>query len=88
MYVLKAQGKLKHLGGTIEYYLVQSLLVFMINVIIKKRVEYVHLGVESYQKSLNIIKPQKSIQKIEHYPAYTTYPKAFGVVYESRGEKK
>ncbi|GJW61211.1 hypothetical protein Tco_0110546 [Tanacetum coccineum] len=29
MYVLKAPGKLKHLGGTTEYYLVQSLLVFM-----------------------------------------------------------
>ncbi|GJW74119.1 hypothetical protein Tco_0133489 [Tanacetum coccineum] len=53
-----------------------------------KRVEDVQLGVESYQKSLNIIKPQKSIPKIKHYPAYTMCPKPFGVVYEGRDEKK
>ncbi|GJY78605.1 hypothetical protein Tco_0484406 [Tanacetum coccineum] len=45
-------------------------------------------GVESYQKSLNIIKPQMSIQKIKHYRAYTTCPKPFGVVHEGRDEKK
>nr|GEW15454.1 hypothetical protein [Tanacetum cinerariifolium] len=39
MYVLKTQGKLKHLGGTTEYYLTQSLLVYMRSVIIKKIVE-------------------------------------------------
>ncbi|GJY90650.1 hypothetical protein Tco_0505846 [Tanacetum coccineum] len=39
MYVLKAQGELKHLGRTTEYYLVQSLLVYMRSIIIKKRVE-------------------------------------------------
>nr|GEV21146.1 hypothetical protein [Tanacetum cinerariifolium] len=48
MYVLKAQRKLKHLGGTTKYYLMQSLLVFMRSVIIKKRVEDVQLCVESY----------------------------------------
>ncbi|GJZ40685.1 hypothetical protein Tco_0587571 [Tanacetum coccineum] len=88
MYILKAQGKLKHLTGTTKYYLVQSLLVFMRSVIIKKRVKDVQLGVESYQKSLNIIKSQKSILMIKHYPPYTTCPKPFGVVYEGRGGKK
>nr|GEV88945.1 hypothetical protein [Tanacetum cinerariifolium] len=49
MNVLKAQGKLKHLGGDIEYYLVKYLLVYMRSLIIRKRVEDVQLGVESYQ---------------------------------------
>nr|GFA80490.1 hypothetical protein [Tanacetum cinerariifolium] len=48
----------------------------------------IELGVESYQKSLNIIKPQKSISKIKHYPPYTTYPMPFGIVYECRDAKK
>nr|GEY27171.1 hypothetical protein [Tanacetum cinerariifolium] len=52
------------------------------------RVEDVQIGVESYQKSLNIIKPQMSIPKIKHYPTYTTCPKPFGVVYKGRDEKK
>ncbi|GKB64939.1 hypothetical protein Tco_0921125 [Tanacetum coccineum] len=29
MYMPKSQGKLKHLGGTIEYYIAQTLLVYM-----------------------------------------------------------
>ncbi|GJV47335.1 hypothetical protein Tco_1026364 [Tanacetum coccineum] len=88
MYVLKVQGKLKNLGGTIEYYLVKSLLLYMRSLIIRKRVKDVQLGVKSYQKSLNIIKPQKSIQKIEHYPTYTSCPKPFEVVFEGRNEMK
>nr|GEY53002.1 hypothetical protein [Tanacetum cinerariifolium] len=50
--------------------------------IIKKRVKDVQLGVESYQKSLDIIKPHKRFLKIEHYPTYTTCPKPFRVVYK------
>ncbi|GKB53679.1 hypothetical protein Tco_0904432 [Tanacetum coccineum] len=73
---------------TTEYYLVQSLLVYMRSLIIRKRAEDVQLGVESYQKSLNIIRPQKSILKIEHYLAYTTCLTPFGVVYEGRDETK
>ncbi|GJX92726.1 hypothetical protein Tco_0347312 [Tanacetum coccineum] len=88
IYVLKAQGKLKHLRETIEYYLEQSLLVFMRSLIIKKRVEYVQLGVESYQKCLIITRPQMSITSIKQYPTYTMCPRPFGVVYEGRGEKK
>ncbi|GJT41488.1 zf-CCHC domain-containing protein [Tanacetum coccineum] len=88
MYVSKGQGKLKHLGGTTEYYLTQSLLVYMRNVIIKKRVEDVQLGVESYQKSLYIIRPQTSIPNIQQYPTYTMCPRSFGVVYEGKGELK
>ncbi|GJX35405.1 hypothetical protein Tco_0246962 [Tanacetum coccineum] len=56
MYMPKSQGKLKHLGGTIKYYIAQSLLVYMRIVIIKKRVEGVQLGDERYHKGPNIIK--------------------------------
>ncbi|GKA69256.1 hypothetical protein Tco_0775320 [Tanacetum coccineum] len=59
-----------------------------ISVIIKKIVEDVQLGVESYQKSLNIIKPKTRIPNIKQYPTYTMCPKPFGVVYEGRGELK
>ncbi|GJS29089.1 hypothetical protein Tco_0489709 [Tanacetum coccineum] len=88
MYVLKAQGKLKQHKGDTKYYLVQSLLVYMRSLIIIKRVKDVQLGVESYQKSLNITKPQMSIPKIEHCPAYTTSLTPFRVVYEDWNETK
>ncbi|GJR61955.1 hypothetical protein Tco_1504117 [Tanacetum coccineum] len=57
-YVLKVQGKLHHLLGQVEYDLVNSLLVFIIKEVIKKRVENIQLGVESYQLKLNLTKPK------------------------------
>ncbi|GKC14983.1 hypothetical protein Tco_1011765, partial [Tanacetum coccineum] len=48
LYVLKAQGKLHHLGGPTEYDLANSLLIYIRSKLIKKRVEDVQLGVESY----------------------------------------
>ncbi|GJZ40491.1 hypothetical protein Tco_0587054 [Tanacetum coccineum] len=54
----------------------------------KKRVEDVHLGVESYQKCLNLTKPQMIILNIKLYPAYTTCPRSYGLVYEDKGGVK
>ncbi|GKC32690.1 hypothetical protein Tco_1039984, partial [Tanacetum coccineum] len=73
MYVLKAQGKLHHLRGQAEYDLANSLLIYIRSEVIKKRVEDVHLGVESYQKSLNLTKPKFVIPRIHEYPANTMY---------------
>nr|GEW12345.1 retrotransposon protein, putative, unclassified [Tanacetum cinerariifolium] len=42
------------------------------SLVIKKRVEDVHLGVESYQKKLNITKPQKDFPGISAKEPYTT----------------
>nr|GEU87191.1 hypothetical protein [Tanacetum cinerariifolium] len=81
MYVLKAQGKLHHLGGQAEYDLANSPLIFIRSEVIKKRVEDVHLGFESYQKKLNLTKLEFDISRIREYPAYTTCPDPYGVIY-------
>ncbi|GKF97725.1 hypothetical protein Tco_0293546, partial [Tanacetum coccineum] len=48
MYALKAQGKLHHLGGQTENDMANSILICIRSIVIKKRVEDVQLGVESY----------------------------------------
>ena len=57
-YLLKVQGKLQNLSGSLQYDIINSILLFMRQTIIKARVEDAQLGVESYQKSLNFTTPQ------------------------------
>ncbi|GKC02441.1 hypothetical protein Tco_0994051, partial [Tanacetum coccineum] len=59
MLLLVVQHKLFHLDGEVIIDLAVALCMFTRSLIIKKRVEDVQLGVESYQKKLNITKPQK-----------------------------
>ncbi|GJT72460.1 hypothetical protein Tco_1031746 [Tanacetum coccineum] len=54
----------------------------------KKRVEDVHLGIESYQKKLNITKPQKDFHGISSKESYTTSYDPKGVVYLDSRECK
>nr|GEY70553.1 hypothetical protein [Tanacetum cinerariifolium] len=66
-----------------------ALRMFTRSLVIKKRVEDVQLGVESYQKYLNITPSQKEFPKISSKKPFTTsyYPQ--GVVYlNSREHKK
>jgi hypothetical protein len=49
MYLLKVQGKLQHLPGSLQYDIINSIMLFMRQTIIKARVEDAQLGVESYQ---------------------------------------
>ncbi|GKA78198.1 hypothetical protein Tco_0784735 [Tanacetum coccineum] len=57
MLLLVVQHKLFHLDGDVIVDLAVALHMFTRSLIIKKRVEDVQLGVESYQKKLNITKP-------------------------------
>ncbi|GKB87483.1 hypothetical protein Tco_0959755, partial [Tanacetum coccineum] len=64
MLLLVVQHKLFHLDGDVIVDLAVALHMFTRSIIIQKRVEYVQLGVESYQKKLNITKPQKDFPTI------------------------
>ncbi|GJR43077.1 hypothetical protein Tco_1311180 [Tanacetum coccineum] len=59
-----------------------------ISLVIKKRVEDLQLGVESYQKKLNITPPQQTISKIEFKEPYTPSYKPPGVIYEDLVQQK
>ncbi|GKB19232.1 hypothetical protein Tco_0853155 [Tanacetum coccineum] len=54
----------------------------------QKQVEDLQLGVESYQKKLNITKPQKTFPEIEFKELYTLSHKPPGVIYEDLNKQK
>nr|GFA65354.1 hypothetical protein [Tanacetum cinerariifolium] len=65
MLLLAVQHKLFHLDGSDIVDFIVALRIFTRSLIIKKRVEDLLLGVESYQKKLSIIIPQKNFPEIE-----------------------
>ncbi|GKE41147.1 hypothetical protein Tco_1464552 [Tanacetum coccineum] len=65
-----------------------ALRMFTRSLIIKRRVEDLQLGVESYQKKLNITAPQKTFPEIEFKELYTPSYKPPGVIYEYLNKQK
>ncbi|GJT23111.1 hypothetical protein Tco_0893048 [Tanacetum coccineum] len=59
-----------------------------ITYIIQKRVEDLQLGVESYQKKLNISKPRTRKEDISRRAPYTTLSDPQGVIYEDKLNRK
>ncbi|GJV35451.1 hypothetical protein Tco_0716155 [Tanacetum coccineum] len=58
------------------------------SLIIKRRVEDLQLGVESYQKIFNITKPQKTFLGIKFKELYTLSFDPPGVIYEDLNKQK
>ncbi|GJY17331.1 hypothetical protein Tco_0388822 [Tanacetum coccineum] len=64
MLLLAVQHRLFQLNGSDIVDFVVALRMFTKSLIIKRRVENVQLGVESYQKKLNLTKPQQDFPRI------------------------
>ncbi|GJX68656.1 hypothetical protein Tco_0304383, partial [Tanacetum coccineum] len=88
MLLLVVQHKLFHLNGEVIVDLPVTLRMFTRSLIIKKRVEDVQLGVESYQKKLNITKPQKDFPGISVKELYTPSFNPPGVFYADSSNRK
>ncbi|GKA07822.1 hypothetical protein Tco_0687046 [Tanacetum coccineum] len=88
MLLLHVQHKLFNLEGNDIIDLAVALRMFTSRIILQKRVKYVQLGVESYQKKLNITKPQRVFPNISSIESYTTYYDPKGVVYQDARERK
>ncbi|GJY86679.1 hypothetical protein Tco_0500705 [Tanacetum coccineum] len=71
MLLLVVQHKLFHLDGNVIVDFIMALRMFTRSLILKRRVEDLQLRVESYQKKLNITKPQKTFLDIEFKEPYT-----------------
>nr|GEY84213.1 hypothetical protein [Tanacetum cinerariifolium] len=54
---------------------------------ITRRVEDLQLGVESYQKRLNLTKPDTYRLDLKHKEAYTTYSNPRGFIYQNKDKK-
>ncbi|GJT48165.1 hypothetical protein Tco_0974322 [Tanacetum coccineum] len=88
MLLLAVQHKLFHLNGSDIFDFIVALRMFTRSLIIKRRVEDLQLGVESYQKKLNITKPQKTFPEIEFKELHTPSYKPPGVIYEDLNKQK
>nr|GEY92405.1 hypothetical protein [Tanacetum cinerariifolium] len=81
-YLEEIMHRLFYLDGDVIVDLAMALRMFIRCLIIKKRVEDVQLGVESYQKKLNIIEPQKDFPTISAKKPYTPSFDPQRVIYE------
>ncbi|GKC01869.1 hypothetical protein Tco_0993479 [Tanacetum coccineum] len=88
MLLLAVQHKLFHLNDSDIVDFIVALRMFTRSLIIKRRVEDLQLGVESYQKKLNITAPQKTFPEIEFKELYTPSYKPPGVIYEDLNKQK
>ncbi|GJX26127.1 hypothetical protein Tco_0232423 [Tanacetum coccineum] len=87
MLLLLIQGKLTNL--TVEERLAfnVSLRMFTRSVVIQRRVEDLQLGVESYQKKLNLTKPDKYRPDLKRREAYIAYSNPIGFIYQNKDKK-
>ncbi|GJX45531.1 hypothetical protein Tco_0262207 [Tanacetum coccineum] len=88
MLLIYVQQRLFQLNGSDIVDLVVALRMFTRILIIKRRFEDVQLGVESYQKKLNITKPQKDFPGISAKELYTPSFDPPWVVYEDLNKQK
>ncbi|GJR78524.1 hypothetical protein Tco_0149309 [Tanacetum coccineum] len=57
LYLLHLQGQLNHLSGDEKVHLFNAVNLWIRNIVIRKRVEYLQLRIESYQTKLNLTQP-------------------------------
>ncbi|GJR74487.1 hypothetical protein Tco_0086852 [Tanacetum coccineum] len=88
MLLLTVQHKLFHLDGSDIVDFIVALRMFTRSLIIKRRVKDLLLGVESYQKKLNITAPQKTFPEIEFKELFTPSYKPPGVIYKDLNKQK
>ena len=83
MYLLKVQGKLCNLPREFQLKFITALLIFIRSVIVKERVEDLQLGVESYQRQLNLTAPNLTdVPNIDKLSQYTLIKQPdFGFIY-------
>ncbi|GKA70874.1 hypothetical protein Tco_0777013 [Tanacetum coccineum] len=86
--LLVVQHKLFHLHRSDIVDFIVALRMFTRSLILKRHVEDLQLGVKSYQKKLNITKPQKTFPEIEFKEPYTPSYDPPGIVYEDLNKHK
>ncbi|GJU99218.1 hypothetical protein Tco_1328489 [Tanacetum coccineum] len=88
MLLLDVQHKLFHLTDSDIVDFIVALRMFTRSLVIKKRVKDLQLGVESYQKKLNITPPQQTFLKIKFKELYTPSHNPLRVIYEDLTKQK
>ncbi|GJR92002.1 retrovirus-related pol polyprotein from transposon TNT 1-94 [Tanacetum coccineum] len=87
MMLLLIQGKLTNLTVKERLAFNVSLRMFTKSIVIQRRVEDLQLGVESYQKKLNLTNLDMYRSDRKRREAYTTYSNPRGFIYQNKDKK-
>ncbi|GKB16702.1 hypothetical protein Tco_0850625 [Tanacetum coccineum] len=87
IYCSVTNGSAKFLNVARSLHFNVSLRMFTRRVVIQRRVEDLQLGVESYQKKLNLTKPDTYRSNLRRQDAYTPYSDPRGFIYENKDKK-
>ncbi|GKD61785.1 hypothetical protein Tco_1299294 [Tanacetum coccineum] len=87
MLILLVQGKLSNLKIEERLAFSVALRMFTRSIVIQRRVEDFQLGVESYQKKLNITKPDTYRSDLRRREQYTAYSSPRGFIYQNKDKK-
>nr|GEY02590.1 hypothetical protein [Tanacetum cinerariifolium] len=85
--LLLVQGKLSNLTVEEGFAFNVSLMIFTRSIVIQRRVEDLQLGVESYQKRLNLTKTDTYRSVLKQREAYTAHSKPRGFIYQKKDKK-
>nr|GEU69804.1 hypothetical protein [Tanacetum cinerariifolium] len=84
MLLLLVQGKLTNLTVEERFAFNVSLRMFTRSIVIQRRVEDLQLGVKSYQKKLNLTRPNTYHSDIKCKEAYIAYSNPRGFIYQNK----
>nr|GFC02886.1 hypothetical protein [Tanacetum cinerariifolium] len=87
MLLLLVQGKLSNLTVEERFAFNVSLRMFTRSIVIQRRVEDLQLGVESYQKRLNLTKHDTYQPDLKRRKAYTAYSNPRVFIYQNKDKK-
>nr|GEW98872.1 hypothetical protein [Tanacetum cinerariifolium] len=84
MLLLLVQSKLTNLTIEERLALNVSLRMFTRSIVIQRRMEDLQLGVKSYQKKLNLTRPDTYRPDLKRLPTYSAYPNLRGFIYQNK----
>ncbi|GKA85726.1 hypothetical protein Tco_0807380 [Tanacetum coccineum] len=87
MMLLLVQGKLTNPTIKERLALNVSLRMFTRSIVIQRHVEDLQLGVESYQKKLDLTRPDTYRSDLKRLPTYSAYPNPKGFIYQNKDKK-
>ncbi|GJS80113.1 hypothetical protein Tco_0729994 [Tanacetum coccineum] len=87
MPLLLVQGKMTTLNIEERLALGVSLRMFTRSIVIKRHVEDLQLGIESYQKKLNLTNPDTYISDLKRKTPYTAYSNPKRFIYQNKDKK-
>ncbi|GKF53820.1 hypothetical protein Tco_0160730 [Tanacetum coccineum] len=88
MYLLHLQGHLNHLSNANKVHLFNAVNLWIRNIVIRKCVEDLQLGIESYQTKLNLTQPDWDTSDFLFKEDYTIVSKPSAVIYRGRNDQK